>query len=89
MMVITNSDIHGTLPRTICLICLALMWLESVLSLCLGCEIYGFLVRRGWTEKDEAFEICAGGVCDVPARGGPDAAVEPARQRPLVAADTD
>ena len=41
MMVITNSDIHGALPRTICLICLALMWLESVLGLCLGCEIHG------------------------------------------------
>ena len=41
MMVITNSDIHGALPRTICLICLVLMWLESVLGLCLGCEIHG------------------------------------------------
>jgi magnesium-transporting ATPase (P-type) len=65
MMVITNSDIHGALPRTICLICLALMWMESVLSLCLGCEIYGFLVRRGWMEKDESFEICVGGACDI------------------------
>ena len=68
MMVITNSDIHGVLPRTICLICLALMWMESVLSLCLGCEIYGFLVRRGWTKKDEAFEICAAG----PATSSPE-----------------
>ena len=65
MMVITNSDIHGALPRTICLICLALMWLEAVLGLCLGCEIYGFLVRRGWATKDEAFEICPDGACDV------------------------
>ena len=65
MMVITNSDIHGALPRTICLICLTLMWFESVLGLCLGCEIYGFLVRRGWREQDEAFEICAGGACDI------------------------
>ena len=65
MMVITNSDIHGALPRTICLICLALMWMESVLGLCLGCEIYGFLVRRGWAQQDEAFEICVGGACDI------------------------
>jgi hypothetical protein len=66
MTVITNSGIRGLLPRTICLICLTLMWLESVLGLCLGCEIHAFLVRRGWTKKDEAFEICAGGACAVP-----------------------
>ena len=69
MMVITNSNIHGMLPRTICLICLALMWMESVLSLCLGCEIYGFLVRRGWIEPDERFEICVGGACSIAEQG--------------------
>jgi len=31
------------------------MWLESVLALCLDCEIHGLLVRRGWARKDEAF----------------------------------
>ena len=65
MMVITNADIHGALPRTVCLICLALMWLESVLGLCLGCEIYGFMVRRGWRKPDRDFEICAGGACEL------------------------
>lgn len=62
---ITNSNIHGWLPRSFCLACLTLMWLESVLGLCMGCEIHGFLVRRGWTTKDEAFEICANGACNV------------------------
>ena len=61
---ITNSNIHGWLPRSFCLACLTLMWLESVLGLCMGCEIHGFLVRRGWTTKDEAFEICANGACN-------------------------
>ena len=65
MTVITNSGIHGPLPRTICLICLALMWMEAVLGLCLGCEIYGVMVRRGWRAPDDAFEICANGACDV------------------------
>ena len=32
-----------------CLICLTLMWMESALGLCLGCQIHGLLVRRGWT----------------------------------------
>jgi hypothetical protein len=67
MSIITNSGIRGWLPRTICLVCLTLMWMESVLGLCLGCEIHGFLVRRGWATKDEAYEVCAGGACAIPA----------------------
>jgi hypothetical protein len=65
MTIITNSGIHGPLPRTICLICLTLMWLEAVLGLCLGCELYRFMVRHGWRGKDDAFEICPNGACDV------------------------
>jgi hypothetical protein len=68
MMVITNSGIRGALPLTICLICLALMWLESVLGLCLGCEIHGLLVRRGWVRKHAAYEICAHGACSIASR---------------------
>jgi hypothetical protein len=66
MTVITNDGIRGWLPRSICLLCLTLMWLESVLGLCLGCEIYGLLIRRGWIRKDDAFEICSHGACNVP-----------------------
>jgi hypothetical protein len=65
MMVITNSGIRGALPLTICLTCLALMWMESVLGLCLGCEIHALMVRRGLARRDEAFEICSGGACAV------------------------
>jgi hypothetical protein len=68
MAIITNSGIHGALPRTICAICLTLMWLESVLGLCVGCKIHGLLVQRGWTTKDPAYEICANGACELPAR---------------------
>ncbi len=64
---VANSHIRGALPATICLVCLTLMWMESVLGLCLGCEIHAYLVRRGWTTKDEAYEVRAGGVCDIPA----------------------
>jgi len=65
MMIITNSGIRGYLPRTICLICLTLMWMESVLGLCLGCKIHALLVRRGWAGKDAEFEVCANGECEV------------------------
>lgn len=47
MAIITNTGIRGWLPRSICLLCLALMWLESAAGLCLGCEIHHLLVRRG------------------------------------------
>jgi hypothetical protein len=65
MTVITNVNIHGYLPRSMCLVCLTLMWMESVLGLCLGCKIYALMVRRGWRGKDTEIEVCAGGVCDV------------------------
>ena len=78
MTVITNVNIHGLLPRTICLICIVLMWFEASLGVCVGCEMHAFMVRRGWTTKDEAYEVCAGGVCDLPARDDPAALVEAA-----------
>lgn len=67
MAVITNASIRGTLPLTICLLCMTLMWLEAVLGLCLGCEIYGFLARRGWVAKAEGYEICSSGACSTDA----------------------
>lgn len=65
LAVVTNSGIRGTLPLTICVICLTLMWLEAVLELCIGCEIHGYVVRRGWVAKDAAFEIRSCGACTV------------------------
>jgi len=41
------------------------MWMEAVLGLCLGCELYGLMVRRGWRTRDDAFEVCPGGACDL------------------------
>lgn len=61
MTAITNVGIRGYLPRTICLICLTLMWMESALGLCLGCQIYAALVRRGWLRASTAF--CPDGSC--------------------------
>lgn len=66
MAVMTNSGVRGPIPRSICMFCIALMWLEAVLGLCLGCEIYGFMVRRGWRPPDDAYELCASGACELP-----------------------
>jgi hypothetical protein len=65
MTIITNSGVRGTLPRTLCAICLVLMWTEAVLGICIGCKLHALLVRRGWTTKDPAFEVCAHGACEV------------------------
>ncbi len=90
MTFITNTNITGLLPRTICLICIALMWMESVLGVCVGCELHGFLVKRGWATKDAAYELCAGGACDIVSEVEPLAVpappgARPVRDRPLVA----
>jgi hypothetical protein len=66
MVGITNVNIHGWLPRSICLVCLTLMWMESVLGFCLGCKIYAVMVQRGLRERDDEIELCAGGVCELP-----------------------
>jgi hypothetical protein len=68
MTVITNAGIRGYLPRTICLICLTLMWMESALGWCLGCQIYGLMLRRGWKSADPDIEVCADGSCRPGAR---------------------
>ena len=69
MTVVINSGVRGVLPRTICLVCLTLMWLESVLGLCVGCEIAGLLVRRGWMRDDPALRDLRGRRCDAAGRG--------------------
>ncbi len=69
MAVITNLGVRGVVPRTICVICLVLMWAEAVLGLCIGCEIYGALVRRGWIGEQPGFDVCANGVCAIPNSG--------------------
>lgn len=69
MAVAINGGVRGVLPVTVCLVCLTLMWLESVLGLCVGCEIARVLMRRGWMRDDPGFGICAGGRCDLSERG--------------------
>ncbi len=63
MTVITNMNITGALPLTFCVICMSLMWLETALGLCVGCQIYRWLARRRMLETTEYPPACAGGVC--------------------------
>lgn len=68
MTIITNSGIRGVLPGTLCAICMTLMWMEASLGLCLGCKVHALLLRRGWKADDPEVEVCAHGVCQLPAR---------------------
>lgn len=57
---VTNSGIAAGSRAATCLICRTLMWMESALGLCLGCEIHGLLVRRAGDEH-ASFEVCTHG----------------------------
>jgi hypothetical protein len=81
MTVITNSGIRGYLPRTICLICLTLMWLESALGLCVGCKIYGLLARRDWVAVGPDDESCLDGYCRPRVRSSLPGAAEATPER--------
>ncbi len=64
MTIITNMNITGAVPLTFCVLCMALMWLETALGVCVGCLIYQWLVRRGVLTAKEFPPACPGGVCD-------------------------
>jgi len=64
MTLITNMNITGALPLTFCVICMALMWMEAALGICIGCQIYLWLAKRHLLEVAEFPPTCAGGVCD-------------------------
>lgn len=47
-----------------CLLCIVFMWSESVVGYCVGCHIYGWLVRKWWM-KEHKWQNCVNGVCEV------------------------
>jgi hypothetical protein len=60
MTIITNRGIHGALPRSLCLLCLTLMWLEAVLGVCLDASCTApWSAEAGAT--DPSYEICPNG----------------------------
>lgn len=85
MAVITNLGVRGLVPRTICVICLTLMWAEAVLGLCLGCELHGWLVRHGLAGHRDGYDVCASGACAIPAAepAGVEAVTSPVQPEQL------
>jgi hypothetical protein len=58
-------DIHSFLPLTLCSICLLFMWMESALGICVGCKIYGYLLKKWILKTPEHRPACPGGACSL------------------------
>ena len=63
-------NMRGWIPFAICSICLFFMWLESACGICVGCKIYGYLLRKKHIKAPEYKPACPGGVCAIPVKKG-------------------
>ncbi len=65
LIVSIGLGIKGILPFTICLTCLALMWMETALGICVGCKIYSFLLSKKILPEPAIKPACPGGACKI------------------------
>lgn len=65
----TDAGVAGTspclIPMILCGTCLVFMWLESAAGICVGCNIYAWLTKKGFVQRPEYAPACPGGVCSV------------------------
>ena len=47
-----------------CLLCIVFMWSESVVGYCVGCHIYGWLVKKWWM-REYKWQNCVNWVCEM------------------------
>jgi len=55
--------VRGWIPLSICMVCLAFLWLESSAGICVGCSVYSWLLRNKWLPEPAVRPACPGGVC--------------------------
>jgi hypothetical protein len=58
-------DVRGPINLSICSLCLVFMFLESSVGFCVGCKIYGWLLKAGIIKQPEYKPVCAGNVCGI------------------------
>lgn len=58
-------QIRGIIPLFFCGTCMILMWMESALGICVGCQIYGKLIDLKIIPEPDFRPACPGGVCDI------------------------
>ena len=64
LAVLSNLGIHGLPVLGVGLALMSLLWLESVVGLCVGCRIYGLLIKMNLAHPEDA-PACAGGICEI------------------------
>lgn len=65
MVLLFGFDMRGIIPLSLCSICLALMWMETSLGICVGCKIYYWLIKKWVFHEPEYRPACPGGVCSI------------------------
>ncbi|MDA9129462.1 DUF4395 domain-containing protein [Candidatus Gracilibacteria bacterium] len=68
MILIYGFNMTGVVPLILCSICIALMWMESSLGICVGCKIYSYLIKKGILKEPIHRPACLGGVCNISSR---------------------
>lgn len=51
------------IPLALCSTCLALMWMESSLWICVWCKLYYWLIKKGLLSKPQYRPACPWGAC--------------------------
>lgn len=65
LLVVVILQMRGMIPFSICSTCLFFMWLESSFGICVGCNIYSFLVKNNLIKTPEVAPACPGGACSL------------------------
>lgn len=58
-------QIRGLIPLLFCGTCIVLMWMETSLGICVGCQIYGKLIDWKLIPEPEFRPACPGGACSI------------------------
>jgi hypothetical protein len=66
MILLFGLGVRGLIPLSLCMVCIVFMWMESVLGVCVGCNIYSFLINHSILKKPNVMPACPGGVCKIP-----------------------
>lgn len=65
MVLLFVFEVRGVVNLLICGVCLTFMFMESAFGICVGCKLYGGLLKHGVFKQPECKSAYAGNVCVV------------------------
>jgi hypothetical protein len=65
--ILSNLGVLGSLVLVLGIMFIGLLWLESVVGLCVGCKIYSFLIKANLVHPEDA-PACGGNTCEISPR---------------------